>query len=96
MSQVSAVPVAGAPSVPTIPFGQLAPWALFFGLLGTLVLFFVSTDRVPSPSWPARPSTSGSTTDATSSATPATEPDSGPDPGLSPGSGPSSERSSAR
>ncbi len=45
MSQVSAVPVAGAPSVPTIPFGQLAPWALFFGLLGTLVLFFVSTDQ---------------------------------------------------
>ena len=45
MSQVSAVPVAGAPSVPTIAFGQLAPWALFFGLLGTLVLFFVSTDQ---------------------------------------------------
>ena len=45
MSQVSAVPVAGAPSVPTIPFGQLAPWALLFGLLGTLVLFFVSTDQ---------------------------------------------------
>ena len=45
MSQVSAVPVAGAPSVPTIPFGQLAPWALFFGLLGTLVLLFVSTDQ---------------------------------------------------
>ena len=45
MSQVSAAPVAGAPSVPTIPLGQLAPWALFFGLLGTLVLFFVSTDQ---------------------------------------------------
>ena len=45
MSQVSAVRVAGAPSVPTIQFGQLAPWALFFGLLGTLVLFFVSTDQ---------------------------------------------------
>ena len=45
MSQVSAAPVAGASSVPTIPFGQLAPWALFFGLLGTLVLFFVSTDQ---------------------------------------------------
>jgi len=45
MSQVSAAPVAGAPSVSTIPFGQLAPWALFFGLLGTLVLFFVSTDQ---------------------------------------------------
>lgn len=42
MSQVSAVPVVGAPSVPTIPFGQVAPWALFFGLLGLLVIFFVS------------------------------------------------------
>lgn len=45
MSHVSAAPVAGAPSVPAIPFGQLAPWALFFGLLGTLMLFFVSTDQ---------------------------------------------------
>ncbi|GAB2730735.1 CbtB domain-containing protein [Nocardioides pakistanensis] len=45
MSQLSAAPVAGAPSVPTIPVGQLAPWALFFGLLSLLVLFFVSTDQ---------------------------------------------------
>lgn len=45
MSQVSAAPAAGAPSVPTIPVGQLAPWALFIGLLGTLVLYFVSTDQ---------------------------------------------------
>jgi hypothetical protein len=45
MSQVSVAPVSGAPSVPTIPFAQLAPWALFFGLLSLLVLFFVSTDQ---------------------------------------------------
>lgn len=45
MSHVSAAPVAGAATVPTIPVAQLAPWALFFGLLGTLVLFFVSTDQ---------------------------------------------------
>lgn len=45
MSQVAAVPVAGAPSVPTIPFAQLAPWALFFGLLGLLVLFFAGADQ---------------------------------------------------
>lgn len=45
MSQVSAAPVAGAPTVPTIPFGQLAPWALFFGLLGLLVIFFASADQ---------------------------------------------------
>jgi hypothetical protein len=45
MSQVSAAPVTGAPSVPTIPVAQLAPWALFFGLLSLVVLFFVSTDQ---------------------------------------------------
>lgn len=45
MSQVSAAPASGAPAIPTIPFGQLAPWALFFGLLGLLVLFFVSADQ---------------------------------------------------
>jgi hypothetical protein len=45
MSQVSAAPVAGALSVPTIPVAQLAPWALFFGTLAMMVLFFVSTDQ---------------------------------------------------
>jgi hypothetical protein len=45
MSQVSAAPVAGALSVPTIPVAQLAPWALFFGTLALMVLFFVSTDQ---------------------------------------------------
>ena len=42
MSQVSAAPAAGAPSVPTIPLGTLVPWAQFVGVLGLLVLFFVS------------------------------------------------------
>jgi hypothetical protein len=45
MSQVAAAPVPGAPSLPTIPVAQLAPWALFFGLLGLLVLFFVGADQ---------------------------------------------------
>jgi hypothetical protein len=45
MSQVSAAPASGALAIPTIPFGQLAPWALFFGLLSLLVLFFVSADQ---------------------------------------------------
>ncbi|HEY0888606.1 MAG TPA: CbtB-domain containing protein [Nocardioides sp.] len=45
MSHAAAAPVTGAPSVPTIPVAQVAPWALFFGLLGLLVLFFVSTDQ---------------------------------------------------
>jgi len=45
MSQSAAAPVAGAPSVPAIPLRELAPWALFFGLLAVLVLFFVSADQ---------------------------------------------------
>jgi hypothetical protein len=45
MSQASAAPASGALAIPTIPFGQLAPWALFFGLLSLLVLFFVSADQ---------------------------------------------------
>jgi hypothetical protein len=44
MSQSTAVP---APSIeiPSIPVAQLAPWALFFGLLGVLVIFFISADQ---------------------------------------------------
>lgn len=45
MSQSAAAPVAGAPSIPTIPFREIAPWALFFGLLAVLALFFVSADQ---------------------------------------------------
>ena len=44
MSQSTTAPLAGA-QVPTIPLGQLAPWALFFGLLATMVLFFVSAEQ---------------------------------------------------
>ncbi len=45
MSQSAAAPVAGAPTLPTIPLPELAPWALFFGLLGVLVIFFVSANQ---------------------------------------------------
>jgi hypothetical protein len=45
MSQVAAAPVSGAPSVPTIPLVQLTPWALFLGLFGLLVLFFIGADQ---------------------------------------------------
>ena len=45
MSQSISAPSTGAVAVPTIPLRELAPWALFFGLLGTLVLFFVSADQ---------------------------------------------------
>jgi hypothetical protein len=44
MSQSAAAP-APAVEVPSIPLAEVAPWALFFGLLATLVLFFVSTDQ---------------------------------------------------
>ena len=44
MSQ-SVVAPAPAVEVPTIPVAELAPWALFFGLLASLALFFVSADQ---------------------------------------------------
>lgn len=44
MSQTSA-PIAPGVEVPSIPVRELAPWALFFGLLGLIVLFFVSADQ---------------------------------------------------
>lgn len=44
MSQSSAIPTAPV-AAPAVPLGQLAPWALLFGLLGTLVVFFVSADQ---------------------------------------------------
>lgn len=31
--------------IPSIPVGQIAPWALFFGLLALIVLFFISADQ---------------------------------------------------
>ena len=37
--------VAPAVEVPSIPLGQIAPWAVFFGLLATLVIFFISADQ---------------------------------------------------
>lgn len=45
MSHSVAAPVAGAPALPTIPLRELAPWVLFFGLLGTLVIFFLSVGQ---------------------------------------------------
>ena len=43
MSQTAALP--GAVEIPAIPLRELAPWALFFGLLAVLVLFFISADQ---------------------------------------------------
>jgi len=43
MSQTTAA--APTVEVPSIPLAELAPWALFFGLLATLVIFFISADQ---------------------------------------------------
>jgi hypothetical protein len=45
MSQSLSAPVTGAVDIPTIPLREVAPWALFFGLLGMLVLFFIGADQ---------------------------------------------------
>ena len=44
MSQAS---IAATPEVeiPTIPIGQLAPWAAFVFLAASIVLFFISADQ---------------------------------------------------
>ena len=43
MSQTTAIPAAV--TVPAVPIAKLAPWTLFFGLLGALVVFFVSASQ---------------------------------------------------
>ena len=45
MSQSAAAPSTGAVSLPPIPLRELAPWAILFGLLALLVIFFVSADQ---------------------------------------------------
>lgn len=45
MSQTSAAPATPTVEVPSIPFREIAPWALFFGMLGLLILFFISADQ---------------------------------------------------
>ena len=44
MSQPTVVSVPEV-FVPSIPLRELAPWALFFGLLALIALFFVSADQ---------------------------------------------------
>lgn len=39
------VPATRDVGVPTIPLSQIAPWAVFFGLVALIVLFFVSADQ---------------------------------------------------
>jgi hypothetical protein len=45
MSQPTVAVPSPEVAVPTIPLRELAPWALFFGLLGLIVIFFVSADQ---------------------------------------------------
>ena len=40
-----AIPVAVPVAVPTIPLRELLPWAIFFGLLALITIFFVSADQ---------------------------------------------------
>ena len=44
MSSAVATPLPEI-EVPSIPLAEIAPWALFFGLLGALVIFFISADQ---------------------------------------------------
>ena len=44
MSSTAASPAVEI-DLPSIPLAELAPWALFFGLLATLVLFFVGAEQ---------------------------------------------------
>lgn len=44
MSQTAAA-APTAIKLPAIPLAELLPWALLFGLLATLVLFFVSAEQ---------------------------------------------------
>ncbi|MGA8258221.1 MAG: CbtB-domain containing protein [Nocardioides sp.] len=44
MSQSTVTPVSEV-VIPTIPLRELAPWALFFGLLAMIVIFFISADQ---------------------------------------------------
>ncbi len=45
MSNAISAPATPEIAVPSIPVAQIAPWALLFGLLALLALFFVSADQ---------------------------------------------------
>ena len=44
MSQSTTAAAPGI-EIPSIPVAELAPWALFFGLLAVLAIFFISADQ---------------------------------------------------
>jgi hypothetical protein len=45
MSQSHVAVPAPEVEIPVVPVGQLLPWALLFGLLGAIVIFFISADQ---------------------------------------------------
>ncbi len=45
MLNTSAHPASHLVEVPQVPVAEVGPWALLFGLLAALVLFFVSADQ---------------------------------------------------
>ncbi|MGL5867117.1 MAG: CbtB domain-containing protein [Dermatophilaceae bacterium] len=50
MSHSAALPatdttIVAAPVIPPVPLRELAPWTVFFGLLGLVVIFFVSAEQ---------------------------------------------------
>lgn len=47
MSHTSAVPISGTTPlyVPSVDLRELAPWALFVGLLAILSLYFISSEQ---------------------------------------------------
>ncbi len=74
MAQHVAQPTVTAPVVPVkLPLKAIAPWAVFFGVLMLVLLYFVGAEQGATSVFTARTSTSGCTTPATCSASPATE-----------------------
>jgi hypothetical protein len=39
------IPVGVPVAVPTIPLRELVPWAIFFGLVALITIFFASADQ---------------------------------------------------
>ncbi|CAN5357402.1 CbtB-domain containing protein [soil metagenome] len=37
--------IAPGMDIPSIPLAKIAPWAIFFGLLALLAVFFISTEQ---------------------------------------------------
>lgn len=42
MSDITTTPEV---SVPSLPLGTIAPWAIFFGLIAAILLFFLGADQ---------------------------------------------------